>query len=515
MADKVWDYPLTNLTSAAKLFNDVKTGEIVTVNLNTPKVTNNFNYCFYTDFGHVNGNYVGKGIEEVNVNAPNATSFYILIYMNTNLRKFRMIGDTGKKVTSLSYFAEGTYNLTDWTHHNFSNVTNLASAFFGSRGALPDFKMECDFRKVTYADTAFRGQSYLTELKHAYTLDNNGNKVWIPQEYDEEGNAIHPWMYNEFPELIDASNMFYGCRLNKPYTLALLNSLKDWTGNTASHRLDISIQRDFKYDPEINLALKKVGNNYTAPLENTSVGLSEEVTSNKNWTLTTTWTKIVTKDEVINSDIIPEFELNSIVLPDGYTRCVRLISDGSQYIKTGFTPTAESGMWGISSTYDNSNFNVAGVEMGAYGCFELARVGDNNSYVYYGTSNLGFKNANNANINERGACHISSINWLGEKKATIYFDEVSKGEIDTSNKTMTFQTNNEVYLFAKHYYSNYFKFTGAIYRVKISQGTEIVRDFIPCLDTSGKPCMRDVINGVDYYNQGTEADFDYEIYESE
>ena len=55
-------------------------------------------------------------------------------------------------------------------------------------------------------------------------------------------------------------------------------------------------------------------------------------------------------------------------------------------------------------------------------------------------------------------------------------------------------------------------YTGYIYRAKISQGTEIVRDFVPCLDTDGKPCMRDVINGVDYYNQGTGADFEYELY---
>lgn len=515
LADKVWDYPLLNLTSAANLFRDIKTGEIVTVNLNTPKVTNNFNYCFYTDFSHSNVNYVGKGIEEVNLNAPNATSLYTLIYMNTNLRKFEMVGDTGKKLTSLSYFAEGTYNLTDWTHHNFSNVTNLNSAFFGSRGALPDFKMECDFRKVIYADTTFRGQSYLAELKHAYKLDDNGNKVWIPQEYDEEGNAIHPWMYNEFPELIDASNMFYGCRLDKPSTLSILNSLKDWTNNTANHRIYMGMQSDLKYDPELNLELKKLDKDYTAKLEQTSVGLNEVVEKDKNWTLSVAWNGYVTKNEIINPDIIDEMGLNEIILPNDYKRCIRLIGDSKQFIKTGYIPTSNTGLWAIYSTFNNSAFIPVGSELTYAQYFQLPHtIGE--AQINYSKSALIFKNTDGNSMYEKGSCAVSSLNWLGEKKATVYFNDFLKGEIDLSNISITFDSAPEIYLFGRRRPDGYYTtFNGVIYRVKISEGTEIVRDFIPCLDANGKPCMRDVINGVDYYNQGTGADFDYEIYESE
>ena len=42
-----------------------------------------------------------------------------------------------------------------------------------------------------------------------------------------------------------------------------------------------------------------------------------------------------------------------------------------------------------------------------------------------------------------------------------------------------------------------------IYRAKISEGTEIVRDFVPALDIRlQKPCMYDLINNVAYYNDG-------------
>jgi hypothetical protein len=49
-----------------------------------------------------------------------------------------------------------------------------------------------------------------------------------------------------------------------------------------------------------------------------------------------------------------------------------------------------------------------------------------------------------------------------------------------------------------------YKFKGRIYRAKISEGTEIVRDFVPAWDErKTKPCMYDLINNVAYYNDGT------------
>jgi hypothetical protein len=51
--------------------------------------------------------------------------------------------------------------------------------------------------------------------------------------------------------------------------------------------------------------------------------------------------------------------------------------------------------------------------------------------------------------------------------------------------------------------------TYRIYRAKISEGNEIVRDWVPAMDNNkSKPCMYDLINNVAYYNDGT-GDFDY------
>jgi hypothetical protein len=55
---------------------------------------------------------------------------------------------------------------------------------------------------------------------------------------------------------------------------------------------------------------------------------------------------------------------------------------------------------------------------------------------------------------------------------------------------------------------------GRIYRVKISEGDQIIRDFIPALDPDGKPCMYEMIESKPYYNAATSGnDFLYKVYE--
>ena len=57
------------------------------------------------------------------------------------------------------------------------------------------------------------------------------------------------------------------------------------------------------------------------------------------------------------------------------------------------------------------------------------------------------------------------------------------------------------------------QFVGKIFRIKISEGDEIIRDYVPCLDSNGVPVMYDVINGITLYKQGTGEDFGYKLYE--
>lgn len=46
-------------------------------------------------------------------------------------------------------------------------------------------------------------------------------------------------------------------------------------------------------------------------------------------------------------------------------------------------------------------------------------------------------------------------------------------------------------------------FMGDIYYVKIYDGNNLVRDFVPCLDAEGVPCLYDLVGQNPYYNQGS------------
>ena len=48
-----------------------------------------------------------------------------------------------------------------------------------------------------------------------------------------------------------------------------------------------------------------------------------------------------------------------------------------------------------------------------------------------------------------------------------------------------------------------------IYRAQITEGAELVRDFIPCLNPEGEPCMYDIIQGKEYNNAIPEKNEDF------
>ena len=455
---------------------------------------------------YLRNSFLLSGLEELYLDTPKLTRHDSLCYQS--------------KLTKLESPYMGRFtNMTNFAHscklnhlrYDFSSLAHGQIAFYN----IPYIsKIEADFPNLINGGLMFPGCP-ITEAK--YPIDEDGISVWVSGKEQHYIDGIPQFKYLTLPKLKSGDEMFSVSQFDKPSILSILNSLPDWTNDSESHRLKIQLHGDLRYDDEVNIALKKSSLSYTTPLENTNVGLTEEVTDDKGWTLIIDFNGLCTKNAVMNPDLIPYLELDTIVLPHGYTRCKCLISDGNQIIKnTGFVPTANSGIWGIHATFSNSYYCCCGVWEGNNGQFALARTRPADKYLmYYGKNVLVvFQNSNGDYINGRGIHAISSCNFLGEKKATLYMDDYYQSIVDTSNLTPMIFGSNEVYLFGLHYYSSHEKFAGAIYRLKLSEGDQIVRDFIPCLDANGVPCMRDVINGVDYYNQGT-GEFSYEIYEGE
>ena len=98
------------------------------------------------------------------------------------------------------------------------------------------------------------------------------------------------------------------------------------------------------------------------------------------------------------------------------------------------------------------------------------------------------------------------------EKVTVYVNfkndkKVGVSGIGEQSYTTTF-TGQNCNLFNFKQYAAQCGFIGRIYKAAISQGTDVVRDFVPCLDAIGAPCMFDLVSQTAFYNSGT-GDFTY------
>lgn len=181
-----------------------------------------------------------------------------------------------------------------------------------------------------------------------------------------------------------------------------------------------------------------------------------------------------------------------------YKRLEYIQSTGTQYIDTGILANDETGMQ-VDAQYlfTNTDAVVIGsrVSSASYSrCF----IGLSDLGFYYGWNNL-LGNRPTANINR----NILSLNLYNNRKT--YFN----GNIvnDNISETLTTQTKN-ICLFASGDGSvssgvNFFS-TVKMYSAQITQGTTLVRNFIPVLRKSDNEIgMLDLVEGKFYGNAGT------------
>ena len=213
------------------------------------------------------------------------------------------------------------------------------------------------------------------------------------------------------------------------------------------------------------------------------------------------------ENETLCEEIKNELELNIIKLPYGYERCVYLEDNGTQFINTEILPSNNIGGWNIIQQIE---LNKDGISLGAQGNNQQWYIPRWPTYKYnpyYGWK-TNIKLSNNVGT---GSTALSSLNWLNDKKAIINLGENDIISSNLSNDAITI--TNPITLF-KHNGDTTRQWYGRIYRAKISEGDQIIRDFIPALDPDGKPCMYEMIEGKTYYNAATSGnDFLYKIYE--
>ena len=326
-----------------------------------------------------------------------------------------------------------------------------------------------------------------------YWLNENGESVV------GHGGTPTEKKYLVFPKLKSASGLFWRSTITANYATAICQSLPDWTGDTSSHPITLGIHIDEKYNPDLQAELLKVGNNYTP-----TINVSGGPTTNKNWSLGIQWNGTSDGGAYL-PPYVSVIEFSSNDLPENYTRCNYLESNGNQYIKTDYVPTGTTGMY--VDAYKTGGDMICG-------CTEY--------WYYWGGGNfiLLSYNAYYGDVQYNGdtkgrmktPCHyVGKLNYKNDRTMVVETDGVNRW-IKENLPELNFTPTRDIYCFRHNRASGnpISSFQGKIYRFQITEGEEVVRDFVPCLDVDGVPCMRDLVNGVDYYNAGS-GQFTYEI----
>ena len=187
---------------------------------------------------------------------------------------------------------------------------------------------------------------------------------------------------------------------------------------------------------------------------------------------------------------------NLFGLPQGFTRVEHLESSGTQYIDTGFKPNPTTTRFELSYSTTRS------------------------------TSTFPFGSRVNSSFPSTASCtsYISDTSiradWAGSNSVAFSTTSGKINNLICENNKMTL--NGSDYQGTVEKSSSYLDynfllfnmwdgssgvratgFAGKFYKAKLWDNGTLVRDYIPCIDPLGVPCMYDLVGKKPYYNQGT------------
>lgn len=196
-------------------------------------------------------------------------------------------------------------------------------------------------------------------------------------------------------------------------------------------------------------------------------------------------------------------------LPSDFVKLKYLESFGKQYIKTSHIPTENTGLY-VEAYHTGKIINAGGL------CLGLRQTSADNTYfaaprvtTFWNTC-YGWNNAPDLS-GTYNTKYEGWMNWLNSKKVLVA-SPVFADKTANITTSLSFTPTEDLYLFNTNPVYNKSALSNSswrIYRAKISEGDQIVRDFVPAFDqVKLKPCMYDLINNVAYYNDG-EGEFLY------
>ena len=197
------------------------------------------------------------------------------------------------------------------------------------------------------------------------------------------------------------------------------------------------------------------------------------------------------------------FEKSGGGLPEGYTAVEYIQTSGSQRIDTGVKASASIGLSAdFCFTDARTNQNLAQVYDGSGKYYQLMVLmlsswgsPDGSLWFLYGYRNTNqyFKKADTDR-------HIYHFNADGQY--TVEMDGIQYAKADPSQTTFPANARN-LYLFARNSPSVDGYARMKLYSCAMYDGGRKIRDFKPCLDADGVPCLYDLISKTAFYNQGS------------
>lgn len=184
------------------------------------------------------------------------------------------------------------------------------------------------------------------------------------------------------------------------------------------------------------------------------------------------------------------------VLPDGYTECEYLESTGTQWIDTNhiYSSNVE-----IEAKINIQNFSS--VLFGCYTTGQIHRVG-----IDTGKTGTGYYRFGNFATSGEYEINKDAVYKFGR---TYFFIDSKQFECNGNDFT---NTRSSLYIFGARTASDEIKTSKIKMYYFILKDNTIIRNFIPALDPSGRPCMYDTISKTPFYNQGT-GEFLYKVAE--
>lgn len=192
----------------------------------------------------------------------------------------------------------------------------------------------------------------------------------------------------------------------------------------------------------------------------------------------------------------------SVGLPDGFTAVEYIQTSGSQRIDTGVKSSASVGLsadfcivdasfiQNLATVYDPyKNHQLMVLAISSYGSpdgaawfvcgyldpLQYFKKADTNRHIYY---------------------------FNADGQYTVEMDGIQYEKADPSQTTFPADTLN-LYLFARNSPSVDGYARMKLYSCAMYDGGVKIRDFKPCLDADGVPCLYDLISKTAFYNQGS------------